>query len=177
MGVSWNFPGRFHVERGPDQVVIRSQWGQLVPSILLGTVFIAGLFWIMEANNMLSAPHWSSGAWMAVCLLISAGFFIMLPRRLTVSFDCRNRKAVRAYQFASGLVTRRREIPFDDIACVAMQNGKQDGEAFCTLAIRQRNDEVISLAIREGSRDEALGAAQAISSATGIALEETSTDT
>jgi hypothetical protein len=172
MGASWNFPDNFQVERGPDQVVIRSEWGQLIPSIGLGACYIGGLCWIMQANGMLSESDWDAGTWMVVSLLISAGLFIMVPRRLTVSFDCQNRKAVRAYQFAFGLITRRREIPFDDIACVAVENGVHEGEAFSKLAIRQ-NDAVISLLMKEGSRDETLGAAQAISSATGIALEET----
>jgi hypothetical protein len=173
MGVSWRFSEQFHFECGSDQVIIRSQWGQLVPSIVLGACYIAGLVWIMKANGMLSAPHWDPGTWAVVSVLISVGPFIMLPRRLTVSFDARTRKAVRVYEFAFGLITRRCEIPFDTIACVAVQNKEADGEAFSTLAIRQRNDDVISLAMKEGSHDEVLKAAQAISSATGIALEET----
>ena len=173
MGASWNFPDNFQIERSSDQVVIRSKWGQLIPSIGVGACYIGGLFWIMQANGMLSAPQWSPFEWMGVSVLVAAGVFLMVPRRLTVSFDCQNRKAVRAYQFAFGLVTRRREIPFDDIACVAVENGIHEGEAFSKLAIRQKNDEVISLLMRQGSHDETLGAAQAISSATGIALEET----
>jgi hypothetical protein len=94
----------------------------------------------------------------------------MLPRRLTVSFDCRNRKAVRVYKLAFGLITRRREIPYDDIACVAVKNYENDGETFSAPIIRHKNDEDIFLAMKGGSRDEALRATQAISSATGIAL-------
>ncbi len=170
MGVSWRFSDRFQIERGSDQVIIRSQWEHLVGSIFIGVCFIAGLMWITEANGMLSAPHWEPLVWIVVSGLSLFGLFAVLPRRLTVSFDCRNRKAVRVYKLAFGLVTRRREIPFDDIACVAVQNYENDGEALCTPTIRHKNDEVISLAMKGGSRDEALRAAQAISSATGIAL-------
>jgi hypothetical protein len=131
----------------------------------------------MQANGMLSAAQWSPFEWMGVSVLVAAGLFLMVPRRLTVSFDCQNRKAVRTYQFAFGLITRQRVIPFDDIACVAVQIGKHEGEAFCKLSIRQKNDEDISLLMKEGSHDETRDAAQAISSATGIALEETSADT
>lgn len=43
----------------------------------------------------------------------------MVPRRLATSFECKNRKAVRTYQFGLGLITRHREIAFDDIASSA----------------------------------------------------------
>ena len=42
MRVSWNFHGLFHIEREPDLVVIRPQWGNLVILIGIGCAFIAG---------------------------------------------------------------------------------------------------------------------------------------
>jgi hypothetical protein len=169
MGVSWSFSNRFHIEREPDQVVIRSQWHNLISSIFIGAAFITGLISIAAANGMLLSHRWAP--WIVFSGLVFIGLFIMLPRRLTTSFECRNRKAVRVYKLAFGLITRRSEIPFDDIACVAVQKYENDGETFWAPTIRHKNDKVISLAMRGGSRDEALRAAQTISSATGIALE------
>jgi hypothetical protein len=169
MRVSWSFSDRFHIERRPDLVVLRSQWENLVGSIIIGGLFIAGVVWIWVANDMLLLNAWAP--WTILLGLVLVGLFIMVPRRMTVSFECRNRKAVRVYKAAFGLITCRREIFFDDIACVAVQNYENDGEALSAPIIRHRDNEVISLAMRGGSRDEALSAAQAISSATGITLE------
>lgn len=52
-----------------------------------------------------------------------------------------------------------------------VQNHEYDDEILWVPTIRCNNDEVISLAMRGGSRDEALRAAQVISSATCIALK------
>lgn len=154
MGVSWIFLSSFKIEHEPDQVVIRSQWDNLIGSILIGAAFIAGVIWIEAANRIRLSDHWDDmlpsvhWAWIVSIGLILSGLFTMVPRRLTTSFECENRKAVRIYRFAFGLITRRREIPFDDIACVAVQDYKDDGEILSALAIRRKNGELISLAIR-----------------------------
>jgi hypothetical protein len=155
--------------REPDLVIIRSQWGNLVGSIILGCAFIAGVIAISAANELPESHDWFS--WTVTSGLVLSGLFIMVPRRMIVSFECRHNRVVRVYSAAFGLFTRRREIRFDDIASVAVRNFEDDGDALSEPIIRQKNDEVISLAMRGGSRDEALRAAQAISSGTGIMLE------
>ncbi|MGB6538975.1 MAG: hypothetical protein WBF58_23790 [Xanthobacteraceae bacterium] len=160
---------RLRVELRPDLIVIRSQWVNIVGSIIVGCAFIAGVIVISVANGLLLSHDWFP--WTVTSILVLAGLFIMVPRRMTVSFECKNRKMSRAYSAAFGLITRRREISFDDIACVAVQNYESDGEALSRPIIRQRNQGVISLAMSAGSRDEAFRAVQAISSATGIILE------
>jgi hypothetical protein len=169
MRVSWSFSDRFHIEREPDLVVIRSQWGNLVGSIVVGAAFIAGVISISMANELLETHDWFD--WTVTSGLVLVGLFIMVPRRMTVSFEARSKQVVRVYQAAFGLITRRREILFDDIACVAVRNFWNDGETLSDPIIRRRNGEVISLAMRGGSHREALSAAQAISSGIGIQLE------
>jgi hypothetical protein len=169
MRVSWSFSDRFHIEREPDLVVIRSQWGDLAGSILLGCAYIAGVIAISMANDLLESHDWFT--WTVTSGLVLAGLFIMVPRRMTVSFECSNNKVVRVYSAGFGLITRRREIPFDDIACIAVRDFVNDGDALSEPIVRNKNDEVISLAMRGGSRDEALTAARAISSGTGIMLD------
>jgi hypothetical protein len=170
MRVNWSFADRFHIERAPDMVVIRSQWGNLVVSIVIGGAYIAGVISISAANKLLESHDWFP--WTVTSGLVLCGLLIMVPRRMTVSFERRNKKAVRVYSAAFGLFTRRREILFHDIASVAVRNFENDGDALSEPIIRRKNDEVISLAMRGGSRDEARTAAQAISSGTGIMLED-----
>lgn len=177
MGVSWSFSGSFAIEREPDKVVIRSQWGNLIGSIFISAAFITGIIWIGASNGMRLSDFWNGmrasdpWAWIVFNGLILLGLVIMVPRRLTTSFECKTRKAVRVYKFAFGLITRRREIFFDDIACVAVQDYKDDGETLSALAFKRKSGEITPLAIRGASRDEALRAAQTISSVTGIALD------
>lgn len=89
--------GNIHVEREGDRVVVRSQWGNsLVGSICLGLLYIAGVIVIYllngEITDNLPSPVVTAG-------LILVGVYIMLPRRLTATFDSQERRSIRVYNF------------------------------------------------------------------------------
>jgi hypothetical protein len=92
--------GNIHVEREGDRVVVRSQWGNsLVGSICLGLLYIAGVIVIYllngEITDNLPSPVVTAG-------LILVGVYIMLPRRLTATFDSQERRSIRVYNFSFG---------------------------------------------------------------------------
>jgi hypothetical protein len=158
--------GNIHVEREGDRVVVRSQWGNsLVGSICLGLFYIAGVIVIYLLNGEITDNLPSQ---VVTAGLILVGVYIMLPRRLTATFDSQERRSIRVYNFSFGLVRHRRVIAFDEIVALAIRN--YGGDSWLPIVMR-KSARPVTLTIEGGSRDDAIKAVETISSATGIAVD------
>lgn len=154
--------GNIHVERDGDRVVVRSQWGgSLVGSICLGLFYIAGVIIIYLLNGEITDNLPSQ---VVTAGLILVGVYIMLPRRLTATFDSQERRSIRVYNFSFGLVRHRRVIAFDEIVALAIRN--YSGDSWSPIVMR-KSARPVTLTIEGGSRDDAIKAVETISSATG----------
>jgi hypothetical protein len=140
--------------------------------LILGLLAFSVSMAIFRPNMNADFSYWI-GLIFSLIIFVPFGFFIILPREITTTFDVFNKSMTLETNYASGRHIRRREVPFDQIRGIGLQEYKpeyKDNEFSYMPVVQLRSGKQFYLATSNGRYLPHQDVINRVSAETGLPL-------